>query len=232
MHPKFKAAALSAALTAFASLPVSADWSGSLQDFITAGTVVQGIYTYTYVSASAGLLAYANDADVNIGEFSNSTGDFTSIQLSDLSGLTNRGEPTYTFEYTIELYAGAPLSNPDDRFGTIGLGADISSNPALTNIGTTKHIVGQVTPLVPAPTFDETLETTPTTLADSAYCGECRKFLVTDTIDMTYNDGNPRGNIRSISNDYDNVEIPVPGTLALLGLGLSALGARTLRRKA
>jgi len=225
----FKIALAGAALSAAVlSTPAAAY---SLSFFMTGVPITEGIYTYTYVSSDAGLQNYAagGKGAVFITETVNGPFEKSSFQLADFAGLNSRAEATYFLSYTVEIYAAAPNSNPDIRLQQIGLGADVNSGSG--NIGTSKEIVGQVTPIVPSPTFDETINTTPSSLASTVNCGVCRKFLVTDTITMQYVGGNPRGIINGMSNSYDTEPLPEPATLALFGLGLAGLGARNLRRK-
>ncbi len=232
MLKTFKSAAFASAIAAaiVASPAALAVYSDSLANFAAAGGVkaeAGSIYTYTFVGASAELLAF--NPTVNIDDLFPPPFTLSTFQLSGLAGLTSLATQTFELQYTIELYAEDPASNADIRFQTIGLGSDVNSGRP--DVNTSKEIVGQPTVVVPAPTFSETLNTVGDGPAATVTCGICRKFLVTDTINIG-GTGNAEGVILSMSNTYDTTPLPEPGTLALFGLGFAALGARALRRKA
>lgn len=193
---------------------------------IAPAPVTTGIFNYTFVSST--LPDTIGDTDLRVEIEDCCDGELGTIAVNGLSGLTDLAVgATYDFVYEVELFGADSLDEPDVRFQSIGLGAAIGSlGDPLT---VTKRIVGQPTTIVPAPTFDETLEATQGATADTVTCGVCRKFLVTDTIFMDPDGNGTNGFLSSVNNEFNAT--PGPGTLALLGLGLAALGARRAARK-
>jgi hypothetical protein len=209
-------------------------YSDSLDNFRTAGRVDVGpgvgptdvIYSYTWLDDNLPDDVVINITYLALGDTDIATNSST-LEMSNLAQLFDLTGDSYFLNYTVELFADAPTDNPDVRFGTTGIGANVQSTRP--NVGTTKDIVGLATPIVPAPTYVAQLNTTPTQLGDTTFCGECRKFEITDTIDMTFN-GGARGQVNSMSNDFETT-VPLPGTVALLGFGLAGLGATMRRRR-
>jgi hypothetical protein len=230
------AASLLAAGTAgaFVSLPLSTFKNGT--------PVTDGIFTYTYITSNADTEpdpsgGFPSIAPTNIPDAIGAVVNITTVevggeivstfQVANLAGLTGvAGTDIFTLSYTVEMYASDPTEDEGLRFQTLGHGADVDS--ADDNIGTTKYVTGQDTVVVPNADFTAELTTTPTSGADTATCGVCRKFAVTDVIDMTFAPGD-RGIVFSISNTYRAA--PVPATLALFGAGLLMMGGVMRRNR-
>jgi hypothetical protein len=132
---------------------------------------------------------------------------------------------TFWLEYYVELYAAAPSSNPDVRIGETQIAGNW--DPVFDNSAMTTRVIGQATSLVTSPDFDESLEIDFSNYVGEplVWCGECRKLLVRNTIDLQYRLGQPPGLVISVANAFHTVgEAPIAGTGALVTLGLFGLG--------
>jgi len=201
--------------------------------------VTVGAYTFTYIDTTAGLVpgvpggfpavAATNLPDNIILSISSPIAGIGNFNITNADILTALATEEYNLSYTVELYAGAPASNPDEKFQTIGLGANIDSQ--FPNAGAQKWIFGQNTVLVPAATFQDSLAVTFATNSDRATCGVCRKFVVTDILDTRLNGAGSEGILNSVSNSYSTIEqVPVPAPILLIGAGLLALRRSMSRR--
>ena len=210
----------------------------TITDFCTNGeSVTEGIFTYTCITGAstfdpAAPVAGATDlpGDTNLLFDSVDTGTEL-VGTFNISGLSALTQLSATLSYFVEITPGGDASaDPELRFTTIGHGADVDSQD--NNVGTNKYIVGQNNVIVTDASFSATLATTPGDNADTATCGVCRKFAVTDTINRDFVAANPTGIILSTSNTFRVESVPIPGTLALFGMGLLGAGLATRRRKA
>ena len=200
--------------------------------------VTVGIYTFTYISTAVGLapgvpggfpaVTATNLPDNIILSISSPIAGIGNFNITNSDILTALATEEYNLSYTVELYAGAPSSNPDERFQTIGLGANIDSQ--FPNAGAEKWIFGQNTVLVPAAKFQDALAVTFASNSDTSTCGICRKFVVTDILDTRLNPGGSEGLLNSVSNSYSTIQVPVPAPILLIGVGLLALRRSVSRR--
>jgi hypothetical protein len=209
----------------------AAAYQGDLADFrLLDSPVTEGIYTFTFVSTTLPDTLNGSAISVDIEACCGDT--LVSLALDGLLGLNtfadDNGIDTFEFVYDIELYAATPSAFPDVRFETIGLGASINSQGDFMEV--TKEVVGLPTVVVPAPTFNDTLTVDSNAQAATTTCGVCRKFRITDTIFLDPDNDGDLGILSSVNNSYGTV-VPVPGTLALVGLGLLAFGARRAVRQ-
>jgi hypothetical protein len=210
----------------------------TITDFCTNGTdVTEGLFTYSCITAASTFDPAAPEAlptdlpgDTTLIFDSVDTGTEI-VGTFNISGLSALTQLTATLSYFVEITPGGDAeADPQLRFTTIGHGADVDSGN--NNVGTNKYIVGQNNAVVTDASFTATLATTPDDNADIATCGVCRKFAVTDTINRDFVAANPTGIILSTSNTFRVALVPIPGTLALFGMGLLGAGIATRRRKA
>jgi hypothetical protein len=152
-----------------------------------------------------------------------------SLNISSLNASQNTG----SLSYYVELMPGGDVdADPELFLDRI----DLTHETQITNrnnVQTRKQVTGQVTTLVPTPTFTADL------IAigagdDSESCGECRRFAVTDTFDEDYLSTGLPGTLRSMTNVYTtvtDVPVPVPAPLALVASGLFGMGIVSRRRR-
>jgi hypothetical protein len=96
------------------------------------------------------------------------------------------------------------------------------------NTQSRKQITGQNNVVVDDATFTADLLASGQGGTDSATCGICRKFAVTDSFDNNVNNGANAGRIQSLTNTYITTLVPSPAPLALIAVGL--LGMSRLGR--
>jgi hypothetical protein len=153
-----------------------------------------------------------------------------SLNISSLNASQSAG----SLSYYVELMPGGDVdADPELFLDRI----DLTQETQITNrdnVQTRKQITGQVTDLVPSPTFTADLIATGAG-DDSAACGECRRFAVTDTFDENRPGGTGfPGTLRSMTNVYTtvtDVPVPVPAPLALVAFGLFGMGIVSRRRR-
>jgi hypothetical protein len=210
-----------------------------LSTFKTGGPIVSGIFTFTYIDstftpdpgAPGGFPAIddTNLPDDIILSISNPIPGVANFNITNADILTPLGPELFNLSYTVELYADDPTNDPERRFQTIGLGANIDSN--FTNASAQKWIFGQDTVVVSPATFSASLDVDFASNAATATCGICRKFVITDILD-TRDGGGAEGILNSVSNSYNTIaqSVPVPAPIALFGAGLLGLAGMLRRR--
>jgi hypothetical protein len=209
----------------------------TITEFCTDGeSVTEGIFTYTCITGASSFDPAAPEAGatnlpgtLSLLFDSVSTGDEV-VGTFNITGLSSLTGTTYSLSYFVEITPGGDdEAEPDLRFTTVGHGADVDSDD--DNVGTTKYIVGQNNAIVTDASFSAEINTTPTSDAGTATCGVCRKFAITDIINRDFDGSGSGAIIYSTSNSF-RVALPIPGTLALFGMGLLGAGIATRRRKA
>ncbi|MBK1633417.1 hypothetical protein CKO31_22240 [Thiohalocapsa halophila] len=198
-------------------------------------------YQYTCYIGSAGqtldpaaghmaLTDLADDTAVNIQEFV-FAGEVTgTLQVTSFE----TGVETGTISYFVEL-APAPGFEPDDqpdiRFADVTITQEtLQQND--DNTASRKQITGQNNVVISDAAFTADLNASGQGGTDSATCGVCRKFAVTDSFDNNVSGvGGDAGRIQSLTNTYVTV-VPAPAPLALLAAGLMGIGIFQRRRKA
>jgi hypothetical protein len=219
------------------SLPVQtfcADAGGGV-----ANTYQVGIFQFTcYISAPAPSPAAAHMATTTLLDNTEITIDQTETPLANgatevagnlnISGLaTSQAQGAGSLSYYVELAPGGDVDgDPTAFFDRIDLTQELQQTNN-DSVQTRKQLTGQVTALVPTPTFTADL------IAEgnedvSVTCGTCRRYAVTDTFDADFY--GLTGRIRSMSNAYTTV-VPVPAPVALVALGMLGLGVVTRRRR-
>jgi hypothetical protein len=150
------------------------------------------------------------------------------LQIANLGSGFDAGQLSYFVEL-LPPPGFTPDDEPDLRFTNIRLTNEILQDGDPDNVLTTKQITGQNTSVVSDASFTAFLSAG-VQEDDEAFCGVCRKFAVTDTIDNSVNPGQA-GVTQSMTNTF-RTALPVPAPLALVAAGLLGLGAMKRRRKA
>mgnify|MGYP006292166565 CR=1 FL=1 len=120
-------------------------------------------------------------------------------------------------------------ADPDTRFARIALSQETVNVPAQANTASRKQITGQTTPgLVDPATFTADLNAEGAGGRDEGFCGVCREFAVTDSFNDRVDGTSDAGEIVSMTNLYAT-QVPVPGPLALIAVGLLGLAAAQRR---
>jgi hypothetical protein len=145
----------------------------------------------------------------------------------------------YVINIDTSLY---PAEGDELVFGSVDLGLNVNASGDLTVFkrvqGLTPNAVtnGSVqwsanTDFDLGAVFDETIFTE-TQVDETVFCGVCTAFLVTDYV-VIGADAPLGTSLSSISNTFEQTNVPVPAPLALLGLGMVGLFAsrRMLNKK-
>jgi hypothetical protein len=234
-----KSLALGAGLLGASLFAVQAG-AQTIADFKTT-PITNGIFTFTYIDDTTGLdptspvaggsppagsfpaIAPTNlpdDVTVNVNVLD--LGDFVvaTFNLGNTGQLSGSGvtDTIFNLSYTIELYAGDPATNPDERLDIISIGADISDT--FDNATGAKWIFGQNTAVVNPATFKAVVNDPG---VGTTNCGVCRKFVITDVFNTQASGSGAKGIISSVTNNY-TVVVPGPAPIALFGAGLLGLG--------
>jgi hypothetical protein len=233
---KLKTLAVAGAVAASSAATAPAfAYNQTLTQFITDDVVTEGIFTIDFVGVT-GITdsGFGDTARVDITYIEGLVGDFSDdilvFSLQSMGGYNGAtGNTTGSIEYTIELFAGAPGSEADIRFGEVGHSVSVPSGTT-QDVGSSKDITGLATVIVPVPGYSDTLVTTPGNTADDTFCGVCRKFNIIDSFDLDFVPGGSIGVMTSIDNQFQTT-VPTPATLALMGIGLAGAGLIRRRKK-
>ena len=181
----------------------------------------------------------------NVTFFQNGNGDYQ-VNLTGVGGgdfpIAGANGSIFAIQYIVNIDTSTYPAGPGDNvFGTVRLSLNATS--PFGKYSVTKRVQG-LTPVSATGgvnvwtgdanydigvKFDGTLTTTDSTPA-TIFCGVCTRFLVTDYVTIL---NSTIGTVLSqMTNTYQQVEVPAPAPLALIGAGLFGIAARRRQRKA